>query len=237
MEIIGLIRAAVLPEKTEVLDRMTDDLRAQGEVVDDRESLERLLSKLDADRTRAWEKHEGVRRRLIKFFECKQCSRSEELADITLARVARKLTSDEIRNFAAYSIGVARFVFLEEARRAPRERPIEDIHGGQNGLVDSRDQEQIFLENFDGPVRLACLRECLGELKAPDRALVIAYYSAEENQRIEHRRALAEVAGKKKEALMTYVSRLRDKLELCVIKRLDERRKRIKATWDRQQQW
>jgi hypothetical protein len=80
------------------------------------------------------------------------------------------------------------------------------------------------------------LRECLGELREPERVLVIAYYSGEEKQRIEHRRALAERAGKTKEALMTYVSRLRDKLELCVTRRLDERRRSIKATWDRQQQ-
>jgi DNA-directed RNA polymerase specialized sigma24 family protein len=215
---------------------MTKDLQDQSEVVDARESLDRLLSKLDADRTLAWEKHEEIRRRLIKFFDCRQCSRSEELADITLVRVAKKLTSGEICNVAAYSIGVARYVLLEEARRAPQQRPLEDIPGGPNGLVDSRDQVQQILESLDSSVRLACLRECLGDLKAPDQALVIAYYSAEEKQRIEHRRLIAERAGKTKEALMTYVSRLRDKLELCVTKRLDERRRSIKAAWDRQQQ-
>ena len=79
--------------------------------------------------------------------------------------------------------------------------------------------------------------DCLAELKGADRSLVVEYYAAEENTQIEHCRRLAEKVGKKREALMTHMSRFRDKLEFCVIKRFEARHERLQLLWGQRRWW
>ena len=81
------------------------------------EGLTRLLLRLDPDVTRAWEKYEDIRRRLVKFFEWNQCTGAEDLADQVLDRVAAKANSEEIQEVANYCFGVARFVCLEAHKK------------------------------------------------------------------------------------------------------------------------
>jgi hypothetical protein len=158
-----------------------------------------------------------------------------ELADVTLTRVAKKLATVEIRDIARFALGVGRYVFLEERPWDSPEIPIDDLPGGPESLADPGDQERAILESIDNSLRLACLRECLAMLKRGDSLLAIAYYSAEQKAQSEHRRRLAEKAGKTKDTLMTYMNRIRARLELCVNSRLDVRRKKIRAIWESQQ--
>jgi hypothetical protein len=215
---------------------MTEGPPIQRRVSDTAEDINRLLSRLDADPVRVGEKYEEIRRRLIKFFECKRCLHPEELADHTLDRVGKKLASEEIHNISAYAIAVARIVLLE-SWRIPEECPIED--DGQHAPMDDADPELKILEIFDDRTKLISLRLCLRELNEMDRSLVLAYYSADAHRRVDHRRRLAERSGRKLNALRVHMNRIREMLESCVRRRLDERSRRIKMTWDRRQkgQW
>ena len=55
-----------------------------------KEAFERLLDSLDANRERAGEKYENVRRKLIEFFEARGSNSPADRADQTINRVARR---------------------------------------------------------------------------------------------------------------------------------------------------
>ncbi len=189
-----------------------------------REEVNRLLLRLDPDLTRAWEKHESIRRRLVKFFEWNHCTGPEDLADMVLDRVAAKPESEDIRDVAHYALGVARYVCLEAHRKMRREAHIEELTGGEDSLPGTRDQSGEIVERLDHENRLTCLRECLDKLMAGDRELVLQYYSAEEEKQKVHRQKLAEKTGVTLGALRVRTNRLREKLEQCVSDCLESRR-------------
>ena len=55
------------------------------------QSFDLLLSALHADRDRAGEEYERLRRTLVTFFDWRGCAFPEELADETFNRAARRL--------------------------------------------------------------------------------------------------------------------------------------------------
>lgn len=76
--------------------------------------FDKLLATLDADREAAGAKYESLRRRLIKFFEWRNCETAEELTDTVFDRVIKKIAEgEEIQNVGAYSATVAQF-FLKK---------------------------------------------------------------------------------------------------------------------------
>lgn len=176
------------------------------------ESFAALLLFLDADRERAGEKYEELRRTLIRFFEWRGAPFPEEHADETLNRVARKLGEGiEIRNLSGYCYEVARLVFLESTKTVASRT--ESLDSAESGLVAPSDpaEEQIGKE-----LRLSCLEDCLKALPTESAELILEYYQYEKRGQIERRKALAERAGLRREALANRVQRLRDKLEHCV---------------------
>ncbi len=176
------------------------------------ESFAALLLFLDADRERAGEKYEELRRTLIRFFEWRGAPFPEEHADESLNRVARKLGAGiEIRNLSGYCYEVARLVFLETMK--PVASRMESLDSSESDLVAPSDlsEEQIGKE-----LRLSCLEDCLRALPAESAELILEYYRYEKRGQIERRRALAERVGLRREALANRVQRLRDKLEHCV---------------------
>ena len=102
--------------------------RARNHPVKEREltpeAFTKLLAKLAADPETAGGEYEELRRRLIKFFEWRGAFFSEDLADETLNRLARKIDEGEEieKNVFALSLGVARFVFLETLKRPDNRR-------------------------------------------------------------------------------------------------------------------
>src|SRR5215472_15385239 len=87
------------------------------------ENLTKLLDSLDADRERAGEKYEDLRRTLIRFFQWRGAPFSEEQTDEVFDRVARKLGEGvEIRNIGGYCYEVARLVLLEALKRKDSKR-------------------------------------------------------------------------------------------------------------------
>lgn len=94
-----------------------------------RESLERLLDLLDADREAAARHFQQIRRRLIRLFEWRGARFPDDLADETISRVARRLDDGvEIRSDDPfrYFCGVAHMVFKEVLRERKRDRVLQD---------------------------------------------------------------------------------------------------------------
>lgn len=175
-----------------------------------------LLRRFDLDATRAWERYEDIRRRLVKFFEWNQCAGAEDLADEVLDRVAAKSDSEEIREVDKYCFGVARFVCLEAHKKMHRVTPSENLPGGEDSLPDAHDHSEEIVNRLYEEKRLTCLRKSLAKLTPSDRDLVIQYYSAEEQKQKVFRRELAKKAGLKMGTLRVRTNRLREQLEQLV---------------------
>jgi len=171
-------------------------------------SFDALLVWLSADRDQAGQIYEEIRLRLIRMFTARACTEAEDLADETMNRVASKLP--EIGGTysgdpAVYFYAVANNVHLEFLRKKPLTHvPL---------VVD---------ETADREDRFRCLEECLRELSADNRDLVIQYYQAERQARIDHRKLLAERLGIAPNALRIRACRIRASLQKCVEKCLGE---------------
>jgi DNA-directed RNA polymerase specialized sigma24 family protein len=180
-----------------------------------------LVLRLDRDEERAWEKYNGLRARLGKFFECRKCLRPLELADRTLDRVAAKLGNDaQIRDVAQFCIGVARKILLED-RRDARVIAIGDMPGGESDLPDMAAEPMDADERVESERRLACLEKCLAKLEPDDRKLILLFYSANEKEHIEFRRQLANTLDITLGNLRVRACRLRARLETCVLRCLN----------------
>lgn len=166
------------------------------------ESFDQLLGWLDSDREVSGRKYEEIRTRLIKLFGCRGCANSEDLADESINRVARKLPQiiDTYEgNPALYFYGVANHIHQESLRRhqvlAPEPPPPED-----------EDSEKEF----------ECLSQCLQELSADNRELVLKYYQQERKAKIDHRKDMAMRLGIAVNALRIRAYRIRVVLQECV---------------------
>jgi DNA-directed RNA polymerase specialized sigma24 family protein len=160
-----------------------------------------------------------MRRRLVVYFDRKNCPAPDELADETLNRVARRLEEEgklESDAPARYCYTVARFVFMEHLRGAQKQSALlvesrrrQPPHN--NSAASEADDECVVKEKM-----LSCLERCLGKLDARSRGIIIRYYAGKERAKIESRRALAEELGISMNALSIRACRIRDKLEACV---------------------
>jgi DNA-directed RNA polymerase specialized sigma24 family protein len=169
------------------------------------EAFDLLLAHLDGDREQAGIKYEALRRKLVKFFEWRGCTFTEELADDTINRIARNLEGGEqIRNFTAYCVGIARNVFLESLRTRKREEAFQSMPNPCVARSDEPDQ------------RRECLERCLRELSTQDFRLVMEYYQQDKKPRIALRRDLAIRLGIPLNALRIRIHRIRAQLEACV---------------------
>ncbi len=165
------------------------------------ELFDELLSWLNADRDEAGEDYEGIRRRLIKLFTCRNCHEPEDLADETINRVANKI-KDIKDHFAGprapYFYAVANKVHQEYLRRKPE--PIVPL------VRPSETIEQEY----------ACLEQCMDRQTALNRKLVLDYYQGEKKAKIDHRRGLAKEYGIALNALRIRAHRIRASLQECV---------------------
>jgi RNA polymerase sigma-70 factor, ECF subfamily len=172
-------------------------------------SLDRLLTSLDPERERAGELYEIVRRKLLKFFDCRASPTPEDDADETINRVARRLADGEaIENMAAYFYGVARLVLLESGRQ----------HRREVASSDAMSAATLREESSESDIRLRCLEQCLQALPAANRELLVAYYEGDKGGRIRQRHQLADAQGLPINALRIRVHRLRVTMEECVRK-------------------
>jgi DNA-directed RNA polymerase specialized sigma24 family protein len=183
-------------------------------------AFQRFLNWLDQGVDSGGETYLEMRRRLVFYFDRKNCVSPDDLADETLRRVARRLEEEgEItgKSPAHYCYIVASFLFLEYQRR-PARKHVSLGNPSEFGDVASRlaAPPQEASPTDAETVRLHCLESCLEGLGRDDRDLIVGYYRGEQRVKIEHRRTLATRLGLTPNALSIRACRIRAKLEACV---------------------
>ena len=177
-------------------------------------ALRLLLDWLDEGANSEGQRYLEVRRRLVAYFDRKNCLTPDELADETLNRVARRLEEEgsiESETPAKYCYIVARFVFMEYLRGAQKESQALDDIRRYPSAMSGGDEERECKEKL-----LECLDRCIGELESSQRELILRYYVGKERVKIENRRSFAQGLGITLNALSIRACRIRDKLEECV---------------------
>jgi len=166
-------------------------------------AFDRLLTALHADRDSAGAAYERLRERTAGLLRWWGATDAEDLADLTLDRVARKLDEGATiaeGSFGAYVRGVARMIFYE-SRRRPQ--------------IQAGDAAYLAPPPSSDPDLLNCLESCLHSLDPDDRSTVLRYYG--DGKLSEVRRQLAGELGLTMTALRIRAHRLRVQLERCVV--------------------
>jgi DNA-directed RNA polymerase specialized sigma24 family protein len=181
-------------------------------------AFHRLLEWIDRGDDSHGQRYLMIRDRLIGYFDRKNCSTPEDLADETLNRVTRRLEEEgEIVSDPPekYFYTVARFVFHEYLRTAGKEsemceQMVQHSHRtgfpAQEAVPDRAKKEEM----------LNCLEKCTAKLDSLNRKIILSYYIGKERVKIDHRRALASELGVTANALTIRACRIREKLEKCV---------------------
>jgi len=173
-----------------------------------------LLAWLDEGGNSEGLRYLEIRRRLVSYFDRKNCTTPDQLADETLNRVARRLEEEgaiESDTRARYCYIVARFVFMEYLRETRKGGvALNEMQRQRHG-----DSSETDVEN-DKEKMLDCLGECLNKLEPKNHEIITGYYVGRERVKIENRRSLAESLGITMNALSIRACRIREKLEACV---------------------
>jgi len=180
-------------------------------------AFKRFLFWLDQGTDTDGQSYLDMRDRLVTYFDRKNCSSPDELADETLNRVTRRLEEEgEIDSEAPakYCYTVARYVFLESLRSG-RDKHVSIDEASEQG------KRELAAAEVDGDKEikekmLNCLDHCTSKLDGPSRDIIIRYYHGKEREKIDNRRAMAESLGISVNALSIRACRIRDKLEACV---------------------
>lgn len=186
-------------------------------------AFEELLTALDADRARAAEQYERIRRRITKLFEWRGCANADELTDRTFDRVARRLsegatiTAGDVYLFCH---GVALNVLREHWRAPARATDALADDDARLAVADAAADSAAAAEEHER--RLACLTRCLDALPPESRRLVAAYH-LQGNGHIAARKALAADLELPPNALRIRVFRLRQTLGRCVTACMSDR--------------
>lgn len=178
-------------------------------------AFHRLLTWLDGDTDSDGRSYLEMRRRLVAFFDRKNCQQPDTMTDETLNRVARRLEEEgaiDSETPARFCYIVARFVFLESLRH---ERKRELSRQEISHLRPSYQTPDLEPER-QREKRLNCLATCVAKLDATSRLIITEYYQGTERVKIENRRALAQKLNISPNALSIRACRIRDKLEACV---------------------
>jgi len=180
-----------------------------------RSAFHHLLAWLDDGLDSGGAKYLEMRRRLVQYFDRKNCACPDDLADETLNRVARRL--EETGGItdtppARYCYILAKFVFLEY-QRGPEQRQVSLHVQPELGRAAELEQNQAAADRAN---RLDCLDRCLKKLKPEDHAVILEYYRGEQRVKIQRRRDLATKLGITLNALSIRACRIRDRLEECV---------------------
>lgn len=182
----------------------------------------RLLKWLDGETDSQGQKYEEMRQRLVSFFDRKNCSSPDDLADETLNRVMKWVEEhdrDHDEEPAKICYNTARFVFHEHLRKPDFEADdIASLPPTGQPAVDPRKTVLLEEEHEGKEKRLYCLEGCSQKLPQDDRDLIVRYYYGEQRVKLDNRKALAAERGMTANALSIKACRIRDKLRACVTK-------------------
>jgi DNA-directed RNA polymerase specialized sigma24 family protein len=148
------------------------------------------------------------------------CANSEDLADETIDRVARKvrdIAPGYVGDPALYFYGVAQKVYLEYLRSSHAVRSSDVVPPPLAADSPGDSSELVY----------RCLESCLENISASNRMLITEYYrdykSAKE--KIDRRKELASRMGVAMNALMVRVHRIKSALERCITECADSTRR------------
>jgi DNA-directed RNA polymerase specialized sigma24 family protein len=184
------------------------------------QAFRQFLNWLDEGVDSNGERYLEIRRRLAHYFDRRNCSSPDDLADETLNRVARKLEEKgEVIGVspAHYCYIVAKFVLLEFGRRSEHNQTSIDQAQSSSGVMASL--AAPFRTSVDAVAKeklFDCLERCLSKLQPEDRELILDYYRGERRAKIERRSQLATRFGLTMNALSIRACRIRSRLEICV---------------------
>jgi DNA-directed RNA polymerase specialized sigma24 family protein len=195
-------------------------------------AFHQLLVWLDEGKDSEGRGYLEMRRRLVVYFDRKNCLAPEELADETLNRVARRLEEEGAitsNTPARYCYIMAKFVFLEYLRgTAHTEVSLSEQSALEAqstaastlgaGELARKDELTGTEDRAHKEKMLDCLDRCSQQLEPQNRELIFQYYNGEQRVKIDNRRALAARLGLTMNALSIRACRIRDKLEACVTK-------------------
>jgi DNA-directed RNA polymerase specialized sigma24 family protein len=179
------------------------------------DAFEGLLVWLDEGTSSDGETYLEMRRRLVAYFDRKNCALPDDLADETLNRVARRLKEEGtiVTDAPAhYCYIVARYVLLEFLRK---DKPHESLN---EKLLTAAAPVELSYERGEQDRRWDCLEGCVGKIDTESRDLIVGYYHGEQRVKIENRRQMAERLGITVNALSIRACRIRGKLEECIRK-------------------
>ena|SRR5438552_6889644 len=168
------------------------------------DEFDRLLSWLDPDPHRAGLAYEKVRWRLVAILASRGCASSEELADETIDRVARRvidIRDSYVGDKAIYFLGVMNNVHHEYLKRPMMPRPPE-------GDDDAEKKEKTH----------RCLEKCLDKLAGNSRQMIERYYAGDKQAKIDLRKRIAQEFGITLNTLRLRALRIREKLQVCIEK-------------------
>lgn len=166
------------------------------------EEFDRLLRWLDPDPERAGLTYEKIRWRLVAILASRGCTSSEELADETIDRVARRVVDIQdsyVGDKATYFLGVMNNVHHEFLKRPMMPRLVEIVD-------DVAAKEQTHL----------CLERCLDKLAPNSRQMIERYYAADKQAKIDLRKRIASEFGISVSTLRLRALRIREKLQACM---------------------
>ena len=184
------------------------------------QAFRQFLNWLDEGVDSNGDRYLEMRRRLARYFDRRNCSSPDDLADETLNRVARKLEEKgEIvgASPAHYCYIVAKFVFLEFGRSSEHNQTSLDEAQSSGRVIASL--AMPFRPNVNDLAKeklFDCLERCLSKIQPENRELILDYYRGEQRAKIERRSELAVRLGLTMNALSIRACRIRSKLEICV---------------------
>lgn len=176
-----------------------------------------LLAWLDEGVDSGGNRYLEMRRRLVSYFDRRDCPFPDENADETLNRVARRLEEQGTivaASPAHFCYLTAKFVFLESIRTADQERRLEAETIASRAA--SSPASLLTTESDDLERLMRCLESCIETLDSSDQELILDYYKGERREKIDGRRRLAEHLGLTLNAVTIRAARIRNRLEHCV---------------------
>ena len=174
------------------------------------ENFERLLNWLHPNREEAGQEYQRIRALLIKKFQSHSCHFPDKLADVTMDRVAKKLTPARVENWVGdkepYFYRVAYYILLEDRDNLPEMQIPEDFE-----VTKPDDKEDL-------EPKLRCLEKCLSELPNAKRELIVKYYQGKRSVKIKNREELARDLNVNLPGLRVRALRIRKELRACIEK-------------------
>ncbi len=186
-------------------------------------AFQKLLDWLSEGAGDSGQKYLEMRRKLVKYFDRKNCQSPDELADKTLDRVARRLEEEgSITGVMPdkFCFTHAKHVSQEEYKRKQKlgQVSVDDLPVSGPLAENPEVVAKLNEEREDQEKRLDCLKRCAQELAPGERELIIRYYQGKGRGKIKNRQALAASLEISIEELRVRACRIRQKLKLCVEK-------------------